>query len=235
MAKHKLDKIFADGLQEFTAAPAPSAWDQIEESLQRKQKGAFWAWAGIAASAALLLGSSWLMFQSPDRSTSDLYEYAKETVDDTALPPDVVYVPIYIHTIIERSETPEQKMAKAVQPTQNKPAVVIVAEETALAANEQEVLLEEPEIVTIEDVPELATEDILLASAEMPIESATNKIQQPVTIIYKQGEPAKESNFTKALNYMEEVRMGEKKLVNFDKLRENFRSKFRSEEGVDTK
>ena len=58
---------------------------------------------------------------------------------------------------------------------------------------------------------------------------------EPLTITYIQGEPEPVSNFTKAINYMEDVRKGDKKLINFKKIGEGIKSKFKSDKEVNSK
>ena len=230
MAKHKLDELFSDGLEHYETSPAPAAWEAIESRLDQKKGRAAWSWLGIAATAALLLASSWLMFTPTEEAAADVYTYAESSIEELVLPTEVIYVPIYIHTVVEQ---PRQILAQPVKPSvaQQEP-VIVEEEEPVVLASTKEIPVEQPEITTLEDVPLVTAEEVLMASAESPAIVPPAR-QQPVTIIYKQGEPAKESNFVKAMNYMEEVRMGEKKLVNFDKLRNNLRSRFRSEEGTD--
>lgn len=229
MAKHKLDELFSDGLENFEASPAPAAWETIESRLNQKRGRAAWSWMGIAATAALLLASSWLMFTQTEEATTDVYTYAESSIDELVLPTEVIYVPIYIHTVVEK---PAQIATQPVKSGVAKQEPVIDEEEPIDLASTEEIPVEQPEIITLEDVPLVTAEEVLMASTETPAVAPPAQ-PQPVTIIYKQGEPAKESNFVKAMNYMEEVRMGEKKLVNFEKLRNNLRSRFRSEEGTD--
>ena len=229
MAKHKLDELFAAGLENFEPSPAPAAWEQIESQLDQKKSKGFWAWAGIAATAALLLASSWLMFSQNAEPASYTYDYAEASIENLSQPAEVVYVPIYIYTSVERPQKKDQQPGPAPAVKQN---IVPAQEEPVMLAQSEEIPVEQPEIITLEEVPVAPSDDLLVASVETPVANEPEQLQ-PVTIIYKQGEPAEESNFIKAMNYMEDVRMGEKKLLNFDKLRENIRSRFRSEEGSD--
>jgi hypothetical protein len=229
MAKHKLDELFSDSLENFEASPAPAAWEAIESRLDQKKGWPAWGWMGIAATAALVLTSSWLMFTQTEETAAEVYTYNESSIEELVLPTEVIYVPIYIHTVIEQ---PKQIASQPVKPSVATQKPVIVEEEPVVLASTKEIPVEQPEIITLEDVPLVTAEEVLMASAESP-DVVPPALAQPVTIIYKQGEPAKESNFVKAMNYMEEVRMGEKKLVNFEKLRNNLRSRFRSEEGTD--
>lgn len=229
MAKHKVDKLFSDGLESFESAPAPSAWDEIENRLDQKKGRAYWAWAGIAASAALFITSAWLMFSEPATRPTDEFVYTTTEIGNLNQPAEVIYVPIYIHAGAKETTQP---VKQAVNTEKNIQKEVPVQEEMLVLAKNEEIPVERPELMTLEEVPEVTSEEVVLASAEIAVDQEPAQLQ-PVTIIYKQGEPAKESNFVRAMNYMEDVRMGEKKLVNFEKLRENFRSRFRTEEGTD--
>lgn len=229
MVKHKLDKLFSDRLEDFGTDPTPSAWEQIDSQLDQKKHKAIWAWAGIAATAALLLASSWLMLSQTEEADAFTYNYADSALGNLQAPTEVVYVPIYIPVMVEQpvavsKETkPAQVVKQNIEPAQEKPVVL---------AQSEEIPVEQPEIIALKEVPVVNADNLLMASAETPIAQEPEQLQ-PVTIIYKQGEPAEESNFIKAMNYMEDVRMGEKKLLNFDKIKENIRSRFRSEEGTD--
>lgn len=231
MAKHKLDKLFSEGLASYEVTPAPAAWDQIEKELDRKSGKQVWSWLGIAASAALLLASSWFLLQEENaEEDSFAFEYSESAIADLNQPAEVVYVPIYIYSVIDKTAEPIKQPVKTPVVLQDE---VLNKEESRQLAQE-EIVAEQPEIIALEDVPLVTSEEVIMASTEIAAEeepaSPSDKSAQlqPVTIIYKQGEPAEVSNFTKALDYMEDVRLGEKKLVNFEKLRENFRSKFRS-------
>jgi hypothetical protein len=229
MAKHKLDELFSEGLKDFTPTPAPAAWEQIENQLDQKSRKAYWAWAGIAVTAALLFASSWLMFTQNETTESYAYDYAEVSPENITQPAEDVYVPIYIYT-------PARQPASVTE--QSKPFSVVkrdtepVQEQPVVLAQTKELPVEQPEIIPLEEVPMVTAEEVLMATADTQMTQEPASLE-PVTIIYKQGEPAEESNFIKAMNYMEEVRMGEKKLLNFDKLRENIRSRFRAEEGTD--
>ena len=116
MAKHKLDELFSDGLENFEPTPSASAWEAIDNQLDKKKGRSYWAWAGIAASALLVLTSSWLIFSQSNDTEQDLYEYAEAPVKDLAIPTEVVYVPIYIYTVVEQPTTNQVKPIRSPQP-----------------------------------------------------------------------------------------------------------------------
>ena len=78
-------------------------------------------------------------------------------------------------------------------------------------------------------------EELIIASTKETIVDGQQVTRESLTIIYKQGEPESKSNFTKAINYMEDVRNGDKKLVNFKKIGEGIKSKFKSNKDTNSK
>ena len=84
-------------------------------------------------------------------------------------------------------------------------------------------------------VPDDETKEVIMASSKETITEEDEITLDPLTIIYKKGEPEPVSNFTKAINFMEDVRNGDKKLVNLKKIGDNIRSKIKSNKDVNSK
>lgn len=237
MEKHNLDKLFSDKLGEVQIEPQAASWDQIEASLSNKSRKLSWTWASIAASAIFAVMSSWYLLNSPNISKVAEYDYAEQDINISRLPVQVVYVPIYIHSLKPAEQVITTDRTNVIE----KAEVQLALTDTRTSGDEimtnsetEEIITEQATIIAMEEVPVNSEEEVFIASTVDKLDEKTENGQKSITIIYKQGEPAKESNFTKAISYMEDVRMGEKKLVNFEKLRENFRSKFKSSEEVDT-
>ena len=237
MEKHKLDQLFSDKLSDLQAIPSVNAWEQIGTSLSENKKRSVWMWAGIAASAALAIFSSWYLLLDAPSENSASYAYSNQEVSVSNLPPVIVYVPIYIPTPVY-TESNSVKETQQLAPTSTKKFVQVqspsVSTEAILASAERPVQTE-PEVIETGVVTMDTEKEIVLIASTADVASEEPIQQPPLTIIYKQGEPSKESNFTKAINYMEDVRLGEKKLVNFGKLRESFRAKFKSNKDINTK
>lgn len=238
MAKHKLDQLFAEKLEDFQPQPGDAAWEQIDTVLNRKTRRGFWSWAAVAASAIVAAFSLWYLLDSGASTTSHPeYAYASDEVSGIEVPIAIVYVPVFILTPAEEKIVP-QRTPVINQPKPNKledtePAL---RKNMALAVvqntSEQ---IELPVDQVTEELPnEIAVNDVLMASAKV-MDNQTEKQQLPVTIIYKKGEPQEESSFVKAVKHMEEIRLGERKLVDFSKLRANFKSKLKTNKDRTTK
>lgn len=242
MEKHKLDQLFSDKLSDFEELPSANAWEQLDEELNKSKKRPYGMWLSIAASAALAIVSSWYLLTGSISESELSYTYSDASSTEAELPTQIVYVPIYIQyptadqqLIAKEVPTPQQK-AEPFQKValESKSNALMVSNPLEKSSEREDIIM--PEVLDIEEVP-LVTEieETLMAYVDPVMQDEPAQEQLPLTIIYKQGEPAKESNFTKAINYMEDVRLGEKKLVNFEKLRDNIKSKFKSNKDVNTK
>jgi hypothetical protein len=242
MEKHKVDQLFSEKLSDFEQSPSINAWEQLEDELDKKQRKPYGLWLSIAASAALAIVSSWYLLTMSEDETTLSYNYAELSTSEAALPTEIIYVPVYIQvpasdqqTIEKTVASKQKKITPAVPSIANTTTPVIMASNTTdNTPNVKDTTI--PEVLDIEEVPLQADpEETLIASLEPKFQEVSAEEEPQLTIIYKQGEPAKESNFTKAINYMEDVRLGEKKLVNFEKLRDNIKAKFKSNKDVNTK
>ena len=239
MKKHKLDNLFSDKLSDYQHQPSPRAWEALEESLEQKSQNFAWTWVGIAASAALVVFSSWYMLSTGSSMNANDYAYAEnQTAVDVPL--EIVLVPVFIQAPANNTPTVEQQSSQKIRVAIDDEAKLKLAEDRqqspiVLADNkvfEHQLapIIQEPLPVASDDAEEL----IIASSKETTVEARTNTYE-PLTIIYKQGEPEAKSNFTKAINYMEDVRNGDKKLVNFKKIGESIKSKFKSNKNVNSK
>ncbi len=242
MEKHKVDQLFSEKLSDFEQSPGLNAWEQLEDELNIKQRKPYGLWLSIAASAALAIVSSWYLLTMSEEETALNYNYAEVSTSEAEMPSEIVYVPVYIQVPVANQQAKEkvvpskqQITAPVVPSIANASTPVILASTTPdTMPDVQENTI--PEVLDIEEVPLQADpEETLIASLEPKFQQEPAQDEPQLTIIYKQGEPAKESNFTKAINYMEDVRLGEKKLVNFGKLRDNIKAKFKSNKDVNTK
>jgi hypothetical protein len=238
MEKDKLDKLFADKLQDHELTPGVNAWNAIEQSLDKKKKN-IWPLIGIAASAVLAVISSWYLITATEDPTQVEYSYAQQDQSNLDVPASVIYVPIFIHvpsTPIEINDIDKVNQTQLVadsKPANNleqiNPNKHKLAKDMSLNSGLSPVI-REPLPILVED-----PEEIIIASAKDDIVAGSINTPKPLTIIYKQGTPEPKSKFTQAVNYMEEVRIGNKKLINFKKLRENIQSKLSSNKEVNSK
>lgn len=233
MKKHNLDKLFSDKLKGFQSAPASESWEKLEESLNQRPNRAIWTWMSIAASAVLAIVSSVYMLSIDNTPKAYKYSYLENQTENVDVPVEFVFVPVFIQ--VAESTTPTEKKAaptqsyvakentdNQLQKKEDQQRAVVVANNKVLDHQLTPVIQEPLPLITD------STDDIIIASTkEVEATGSTNTLK-PLTIIYKQGEPESKSNFTKAINYMEDVRNGEKKVALFQKIRENIQSKFKS-------
>ena len=239
MKKHKLDKLFADKLDGLQSAPAPEAWEKLAESLEQPRKP-YLIWIGVAASAILAIFSSWYMLSTDSAATLYDYTYAKNQTEDVDIPKEIVLVPVFIrapsnNTIVEEKvANPKNHVAN-----NDKGAVELIDDQpqTNLTLANNKVFEHQltPVLKDYLPVPDDETKEVIMASSKETITEEDEITLDPLTIIYKKGEPEPVSNFTKAINFMEDVRNGDKKLVNLKKIGDNIRSKIKSNKDVNSK
>lgn len=240
MKKHKIDKLFSDKLEDHQSQPRPEAWATLEESLAQQSPKQIWTWISIAASAVLVAVSSWYILSADSSTHTNEYAYSVNPTEEVAVPKEIVLVPVFIQVPANNIAIEESINIQKPQVANNVKVVVELAKNTeqvpaVLADNkvlEHQLapIIKEPLPLDADDTEEL----IIASSKETIAEDQTNTLE-PLTIIYKQGEPEPKSNFTKALDYMEDVRKGDKRLVNFKKIGESIKSKFKSNKDVNSK
>jgi hypothetical protein len=240
MKKHKIDKIFSDKLEDYQSQPRPEAWATLEESLAQQSPKQVWAWISIAASAVLVAASSWYILSADSSTPLDEYAYTVNPTEELDVPKEIVLVPIFIQVPVNNIALEKPISIQKHQVANNDEGSVELEKDTeqvptVLADNkvlEHQLapIIQEPLPLDADDTEEL----IIASSKETTAQDQTNTLE-PLTIIYKQGEPEAKSNFTKALDYMEDVRKGDKRLVNFKKIGESIKSKFKSNKDVNSK
>ena len=240
MKKHKLDKLFSDKLDDYQTIPSPQAWEKLDESLKQQAPKQIWTWISIAASAALVAVSSWYML-SADSSTNTIdYAYSVNPTEEVDVPVEIVLVPVFIQVPVNNTPTEEPINYQKVQVAKNDEEVVALPKDTeqvptVLADNK---VLEHQLAPIIQEPLPLVTDEsdeLIMSSSKETIVEDQKTTLEPLTIIYKQGEPEPKSNFTKAIDYMEDVRNGDKRLINFKKIGEGIKSKFKSNKDVNSK
>lgn len=229
MKKHKLDQLFSDKLDNYQNQPSANAWEAIEGSLDSKSRKPAWIWIGIAASAALAVVSSWYMLSDNSINNTTNYAYSENQVEDIDVPREIILVPVFIQVPSSNELAVNQKVqiGKSSAPV---PTIIDETPHKNIIITDNKVLEHQLAPVLQEPLPLVADagKEVVIASAKEVIIEDQESTLEPLTIIYKQGKTAPKSNFTKALNYMEDVRNGDKKLVNFKKIGESIKSKFKS-------
>jgi hypothetical protein len=172
-------------------------------------------------------------------NTND-YAYSESQTAEIDVPVEIVLVPVFIQSPANTTPAVDQLSSQKAQVAINKEPTFKLAEDTqqppvVLADNK---VFEHQLAPVIQEPLPLAsdeTEELIIASSKETIAEGQQITHEPLTIIYKQGEPESKSNFTKAMNYMEDVRNGDKKLLNFQKIGENIKSKFKSNKDENSK
>ena len=240
MKKHKLDKLFSDKLDDYQNKPSPEAWEKLEDSLKQQSPKQLWTWISIAASAALVVVSSWYMLSADNSPNTNEYAYSVNPSEDVAVPLEIVLVPVFIQVPVNNTPTEEPINYQKVQLANNDEGTVKVVkdmQQAPVTLTDNKVLEHQLAPIIQEPLPLVAEadEELIMASSKETIAEEQQSGLEPLTIIYKQGEVEPKSNFTKAINYMEDVRKGDKKLINFKKIGEGIKSKFKSNKEVNSK
>ena len=240
MKKHKLDKLFSDKLDDYQKIPSPQAWEKLDESLKQQAPKQIWTWISIAASAALVAVSSWYMLSTDNTSNTNEYAYSDNLTEDVAVPLEIVLVPVFIQVPVINTVTDEPPNNQNTQIANNDAETVEALkdmQQAPVTLTDNKVLEHQLAPIIQEPLPLVAEaeEELIMASSKETIAEEQIGSLEPLTITYIQGEPEPVSNFTKAINYMEDVRKGDKKLINFKKIGEGIKSKFKSDKEVNSK
>jgi len=229
MATHKLDKFFNEKLMAMEQVLNPAAWTEIDEKLEDVGSKNIWLWLGIAASAALVLVSSWYLLNVNEGMPEQQYSYAQTETLDANVPVKVVLVPLIIQVrYINENINQDAQLPNRIAETKpknlelnNEQKPILVADNTVLQPQLK------PVIQQPLPVGEELNRDLIVASTIDLPEQLPEVTQFPLTIIYKQGEVENKSKFNQAMSYLEDVRSGNKKLVNFKKIKDNIQSKLK--------
>lgn len=195
----KIDKLFQSGLDNYEEAPSSSAWDSIESQLPKnKTKSMYW----VAASVVAVLLTSTVVWNTILNQTSGLiYESNKVSIKADYPQKEFAPLPILLHTntivYIEREvyiESPTNTILEASQVTN-----------TASIGSSFE-------FKPMSDYHSLNSNISETASVQLVYTS-----NEPITIIYKKGDP-KHPRLAKAANFFKEVGDGERPLIDFGKI-----------------
>ena len=247
MEKHKIDDLFANKLAAYEAPVSEDAWNQISDQLNKNKRFGLAAWLSIAASAALLIASAMLIFEDTDNHLEGVYitDQLQHGLEPN-VPKMEGQIPLFIgissipvereneNTIIEQVDKKNVQNSVTTAPENT----VVIVEQTDLPATDISPLLDSefskvtPVFVSSEQEPPSFSE---LDSPEEQVLIASNEIlSQPVQIIYKQGQVEEQSKISKALTFMDDVRKGEKRLINLNKFKDSLFTK-NKEEGTNSK
>ena len=243
MEKHKIDELFSQKLDQFEATPAVDTWEQIADQLRSKTRALLVKRFSVAASVALVVLSGYYVFQSQDHesSTPDIYITNQgEQINEPLVLNEEIVLPLFV---FERTQpagpvnspglTTDEKNVSNEDLEQLKPLLTKVTPANADQLD-RSIILEEASQGDI--TPVVIAEDVSPATYSAPPDEtapvllASNQgLNESIQIIYKQGKEEEKSNISKALTFMDDVRKGDKKLLNFNKIKNNFFGKDKEE------
>lgn len=248
MEKHKIDELFSEKLTEFEQPVSAASWQQISGALKSKKRSPIGIWLSIAASAALLITSAFLLLEESNGELEDIYITNNANVD---IEPGVAIietqVPLFVklatesndnELLVEASSEEEDLPKKPLTEQPTAPSATIADNSQTTDTNLSPLLdsefskvnpvmaATEEETPLFSDVDAIEEEPVLLASNET--------LNEPIQIIYKQGEVEEQSKISKALSFMDDVRKGDKRLINFNKFKKGLFTK-NKEEGSNSK
>lgn len=230
MEKHSLDRLFAEKLAGFEDTPSQKAWEMLSENLDNKRRSNIRVWLSMAVAAALVLTSAYLLVPTDPVEPGDNY-----VSNNPDIAPEVPVFEARLPVFITR-ESPAREVVAVTQTTtksfeQAEPVVTqtlpIIKKENLQIKNQKNNSHLGPimDSELIKMTPVLVAEQTAdanlgqqVAGNQPPVLASTEHINQPVTIIYKQGEAEEKSRFAKALNFVDEVRKGERKLIDINKI-----------------
>lgn len=243
MEKHKIDELFSQKLDQFEATPAVDTWEQIAEQLRSKTRALLVKRFTVAASVALVVLSGYFVFQLPGHEypAPDIYiTNQSEHINEPLVLNEEIVLPLLVFERTQAAEpvkspglTLDKQIVSNEDFEQVKPLLTEVKpdnadqlissttfEETRPADISPDVIVEDVSPTTYSAPPD-ETAPVLLASNQ--------GLNESIQIIYKQGKEEEKSNISKALTFMDDVRKGDKKLLNFNKIKNNFFNKDKEE------
>ncbi len=195
----QIDKLFKSGLDNYEESSSSSAWDSIDSQLPKNNYNTvYW----VAASVITVLIASTVVWNSIlEKSNTFSYETAKVEVKANYPQKEFAPLPILIHTrtvvYIER----EVFIQATREPGFLAPSVTNNASLNSTF-----------DLKPVSDYYALSSNISEAASVELVY--AAN---EPITIIYKKGDP-KHPMLAKAANFFKEVGEGERPLIDFEKI-----------------
>lgn len=195
----QIDKLFHNGLNNYEEIPSSSAWDSIDNQLPKKNtRSMYW----VAASAAAILLTSTVVWNSILKNTNTFsYETSQVAVKATYPQKEFTPLPILIHTNTVVYIEKEVFIKAADEPT-------VINTTVASNVNTNPTF----DLKPISDYYALSS--TISESASVELVYANN---EPITIIYKKGDP-KYPALAKAANFFKEVGEGERSLIDFEKI-----------------
>ena len=195
----QIDKLFQNSLTNYEETPSSSAWDSINNQLpKKKNRSVYW----VAASVAAMLLTSTVVWNSIlEKSNTYAYEISSVEVKANYPQKEFAPIPFLIHTntvvYIER-----KVFVQAIEPSTQTEATVAITTNPSSSIDLKPI---SDYYVFGSNISETASVELVYAENE------------PITIIYKKGDP-KHPMLAKAANFFKEVGEGERPLINFEKI-----------------
>lgn len=195
----QIDKLFQSGLDNYEDTPSSSTWESIESQLPKnRSRSMYW----VAASVVAVLLTSTVVWNSILNQTSELiYETNNVLIKANYPQKEFAPLPILIHTntivYVDRTVYVESPKNEILVPT----------EVTNIAS-----IGSSFELKPMSDYHSLNSN--ISETESVQLVYTTN---EPITIIYKKGDP-KHPRLAKAANFFKEVGEGERPLIDFGKI-----------------
>ena len=210
MNKHPLDKLFADKLSRQQMAPSADAWQQIAGQLNKKGRiTRYDRWLAAAAIALLALLGGLLYLYRGDYQPQPESRYTQADIPPQPTMPalDRQTKPVYYLPEINVRQEAVVRVVAAKTPKQtNEQPIIAVTAPLPQQPDRGERLSPEPTPATGNQAAPL------LALHEETKNTVAASNLPPVTAIYKPGPVEQPSNIVKAIQYVDGVRKGEKRL-----------------------
>ena len=195
----QIDKLFTTSLENYEEIPSSSAWESIESQLPKnKSRTMYW----VAASVVAVLLTSTVVWNSILKQTNEvIYETNNVSLKANYPQKEFAPLPILIYTN----------------------TIVYVDREVYITAPSS-IILEETEVKNIAsttssfELKSMSNNYSLNTNiSETPSVKLIYNPNEPITIIYKKGDP-KHPKLAKAANFFKQVGDGERPLIDFGKI-----------------
>jgi|GEM_PF-5899544 len=231
MEKHRIDRLFEERLKNYAATPADSSWQAIEKSLNSGRRS--WSWLWIAASALVVLTSGYLLYSSVSMEDEGTQQPLTVLNPQVELP--VHYeLPVFVgvtNTQKQNILAPDKVLVANFNPVSPPSLGATDVVDSAPLVQNNPIARVKGRFQSIKEaslMPVLKENEIPadpLSSSEQAGEELVTASTRGLTIIYKQGDKKEKNKFTQALDFIDEVRKGEKKLINFKSIKANIKAR----------
>ncbi|HHL53235.1 MAG TPA: hypothetical protein ENJ39_07635 [Flammeovirgaceae bacterium] len=225
MNEHPLDKLFAEKLIRQQMAPSADAWQQIAGQLNKKGRTIrHYRWLAAAAIALLALLGGVMYLYRGDYQPQPESRYTQADIPPQPTMPalDRQAKPVYYLPEINARQEVVVRVVAAKTPKQTgEQHIIAVTAPLPQQPDRGERLSPEPTPATDSEAAPL------LALHEETKNSVTASNLPPVTAIYKPGPVEQPSKIVKAIQYVDGVRRGEKRLPTLKDIKRKIKDNLR--------